>query len=158
MMAMRLRILTLLPFALLAAAIWWVPLDGFAAAPATRQVTIRASQFAFDPPVLYVNRGDPVVVTLQSSDVVHGLYLDGYGINVRVEPGLPQHIEFVADKTGKFRYRCPVSCGSLHPFMVGELVVSPNDMFARALGLTALTVLATLAFLRHFPTAVPADA
>jgi cytochrome c oxidase subunit 2 len=150
------RILTLLPFILLAGAVWWMPLDGLAAPPSTRQVTIRASQFAFDPPVLRVNRGDRVVVTLQSSDVVHGLYLDGYGINVRVEPGLSKHIEFVADKTGKFRYRCPVSCGSLHPFMVGELVVAPNDMFARALGLTALAVLATLVFLRRFPAGHPA--
>ena len=75
-MAVSKRILTLLPFLVLALVVAWLPLDSLAAAPTTRQVTIRASQFAFDPPVLHVNRGDRVIITLQAMDVVHGWYLD----------------------------------------------------------------------------------
>jgi plastocyanin len=103
MMAKRLA--ALLPFAALAVAILAAPLDLFAAAPVTRQVTLKAGQFAFDPPTLHVNRGDRVVIILQSSDVVHGLYVDGYGVSARVEPGRSERVEFVADKAGAFRYR-----------------------------------------------------
>lgn len=148
---MRKRLLTLLPLALVALGVLFVPLDMFAVTPVTRQFTVQASQFAFDPPTLRVNRGDRVVITLEATDVVHGLYLDEYDVNVRVEPGLSKQIEFVAEKTGKFRYRCSVSCGSLHPFMIGELVVMPNDAFARAVGLTLVAVLAALVYLWRFP-------
>jgi cytochrome c oxidase subunit 2 len=118
-------------------------------------VTLTAEQFAFDAPVLQVNRGDRVILTLQASDVVHGFYLDGYNIETRVEPGLSQQVEFVADRVGKFRYRCSVSCGTLHPFMIGELVVGPNLVFARAVGLTLVAVTATLFYLRRFPPREP---
>ena len=113
-------------------------------------MTIEADQFAFDPPVLRVNRGDRVRLTLQAADVVHGFYLDGYGIETRVEPGISQQVEFVADRVGKFRYRCSVSCGTLHPFMIGELVVGPNLTYARAVGLTLVVMGATLFYLWRF--------
>lgn len=151
---LRKRLLILLPFLLLAGGVWLIPLDWLAAAPQTRQVTLTASQFAFDPPVLHVNRGDRVILTLQAADVVHGLYLDGYDIRARVEPGLPKQLEFVADRSGKFRYRCSVSCGTLHPFMIGELVVAPNDTWIRAAALTLLTAVGMLVYLRYSPTGI----
>jgi len=146
---MRTR-LYLFPFAALALIVLFLPLP-FSTAPVTHQVTMTAEQFAFDPAVLRVNRGDRVVLTLQAADVVHGFYLDGYDVDVRVEPGVSQRIEFVADRPGKFRYRCAVACGSLHPFMIGELVVSPNLPFMRAVGLTLVALAATLFYLWRFP-------
>jgi cytochrome c oxidase subunit 2 len=126
-------------------------------APVTHHVTMTADQFAFDPPVLQVNRGDRVLLTLQAADVVHGFYLDGYGIETRVEPGISQQVEFTADRVGKYRYRCSVSCGTLHPFMIGELVVTPNLPFARALGLTLVVLGATLFYLKRFPPREPGE-
>jgi cytochrome c oxidase subunit 2 len=134
----------LIPFVLLGLAVLLVPLDKASGAPKTHEVTVKASQFAFDPPVLHVNRGDRVVLTLQAADVVHGLYLDGYGVTMRAEPGMSRQVEFVADQAGKFRYRCSVSCGNLHPFMIGELIVAPNGMYWRATALTLIAVGATL--------------
>jgi heme/copper-type cytochrome/quinol oxidase subunit 2 len=116
-----------------------------------------AEQFAFDPPVLRVNRGDRVLLTLQANDVVHGFYLDGYGVETRVEPGISQQVEFVADRVGKYRYRCSVSCGTLHPFMIGELIVNPNLTFARAVGLTLVVLAATLLYFRRFPPREPGE-
>ena len=144
------RYLTLLPFVGLALAILFLPIPALAQ-PATHHVTVTMEQFVFDPPVLHINQGDRVILTLQATDVVHGFYLDGYGLDTRVEPGISQRIEFVADQTGKFRYRCSVSCGTLHPFMIGEMVVGPNMVFIRTIGLVLVALVATLVYLWRFP-------
>lgn len=147
---MRTRLLSLSPFVGLALLVLLVPLP-VTASPTTHQVTLTAEQFAFDPPVLHVNQGDRIQLTLQAADVTHGFYLDGYNLDTRIEPGISQHVEFSAGQPGKFRYRCSVSCGSLHPFMTGELVVNPNWPFIRTLGLTLVVVAATLFYLWRFP-------
>ncbi len=149
---MRTRLLSLLPFAGLAIALLLLPTSPLAA-PVTHRITLTAAQFAFDPPVLHVNQGDRVIITLQAADVAHGFYLDGYGLETRVEPGVTQQVEFVANRAGEFRYRCAVSCGALHPFMIGELVVSPNLTFVRAVGLMVVALAATLFYLWRFPPA-----
>ena len=143
-------LLVLLPFVGLALAIMFLPMPLWTE-PVTHHITMTAHQFAYDPPVLRVNRGDRIRLTLRATDVVHGFYLDGYDLEARLEPGLSQQVEFVADRAGKFRYRCSVSCGSLHPFMIGELVVGPNLVFARAVGLALVALAATLYYLWRFP-------
>jgi len=59
--------------------------------------------------------GDHVTIDLVSTDVVHGLYLDGYDLNVTADPGQTATLSFVADRSGSFRFRCSVTCGALHP-------------------------------------------
>lgn len=135
-----------LPVLALMLAVWLVPLPG-AAHATTREITLDATQFAFAPGRVHVNQGDRVVITLTASDVVHGFYLDGYGLERRVEPGVAQRIEFVADKAGKFRYRCAVNCGSLHPFMIGELVVESNTPYWRAVGVMLVMAAGMLVYL-----------
>lgn len=148
MIGARYRIL--LPFVALALLVWLTPLP-VSATPVTHHITLTASQFAFDPPVLRINQGDRVRLTLRAADVVHGFYLDGYNVQQRVEPGIAQELEFVADRAGKFRYRCSVSCGALHPFMIGELVVGPNLPFIRTVALLLVAVAGTLVYLWRFP-------
>ena len=109
-----------------------LPLPTGAAAAGAHEITLDARMFAFEPGRLRVNQGDRVTVILHSTDVVHGLYIDGYDVDIIAEPGRPAQASFVADKLGKFRYRCSVSCGAMHPFMIGELIVGPNLPFARA--------------------------
>jgi len=136
----------LLPFGLLALVLLAIPLPG-AHAATTRHITLDARQFEFAPGRVHVNQGDRVVIKLTASDVVHGFYLDGYGLDTRVTPGVSQQIEFVADRAGKFRYRCAVNCGPLHPFMIGELVVDSNTPFWRSIGLVLLAAVGMLAYL-----------
>jgi heme/copper-type cytochrome/quinol oxidase subunit 2 len=128
--------------------VWmWLPLPHTAGA-STRHIKINAEGFAYTPGRIDVHQGDPVVVTLSSTNVVHGFYLDGYGIDERVTPGIEQVITFKADKTGKFRYHCSVPCGSLHPFMLGEIVVNPNKPFVKSAGLVLLALAGMLAYIR----------
>ncbi len=129
--------------------------------PATvtdHDITITARQYAYEPHRIVVNSGDQIRLRLISRDVVHGFFLEGHDIEAEVQPGKltfklrhPSYEEtfrevedvvFTAGRPGKYRYRCSVTCGTLHPFMLGELVVRPNSVFyAGAIGAGAVLVL-----------------
>jgi heme/copper-type cytochrome/quinol oxidase subunit 2 len=128
-----------------------------------RTFDIKARQYAFDPPRICVDQGDEVHIRLASLDVVHGFFLEGYDVDALIEPGKAKfkmrhpskgedykevkEIVFRATRRGKFRYRCSHTCGTLHPFMQGELIVRPNYLFLAAVGGTAGIVLATFVVL-----------
>jgi heme/copper-type cytochrome/quinol oxidase subunit 2 len=120
------------------------PLPVMGAAPQERHVTISARSFAFAPGTVRVNRGDRVIVDLESTDAVHGLYVDGYSVATQAEPGRPGQLTFVADRSGAFRFRCNVACGNLHPFMIGKLVVGPNLIWLRAIAGTLITAVGAM--------------
>ncbi len=125
-----------------------VPIPAFGE-PQTHHLSVDAAEFAYSPARVEVRRGDVVHLTLTASDVVHGFYLDGYDIEERVEPGTSTTFSFTADRTGKFRYRCSVACGPLHPFMIGELVVEPNEPLWRGSAIAVLAVGAAIAGARR---------
>ncbi|CAG0969495.1 cytochrome c oxidase subunit 2 [Planctomycetaceae bacterium] len=114
------------------------------AGPAERHFRIEANSFQYTPEAIQVSSGDHVTIDLVSTDVVHGLYLDGYDLNVTADPGQTATLSFVADRAGSFRFRCSVTCGALHPFMIGKLNVGPNDLLWRAIGLGMLALVAGL--------------
>ena len=126
----------------LAGAVLFLPLPGFTTpAPVERNFHIQASRFEYSPGVLQVNPGDRVTIELEAADVMHGLSIDGYNLAVSAEPGQTARLSFVADRQGSFRFSCTVTCGNLHPFMIGKLQVGQNMLLARA-GLLALVALA----------------
>jgi cytochrome c oxidase subunit 2 len=102
-------------------------------------IEIMAKKFSYTPKTIKVKRGDSVTIRLISEDVTHGIYLDGYGLETRAHPGQDGSISFVADKTGRFAFRCSVTCGEFHPYMVGFLVVDPNSrLYGFAAGILVL--------------------
>ena len=117
------------------------PLPITAAPPQERHLTVSARSFAFEPGTVRVNRGDTVTIQLEATDVVHGLYVDGYGVSTQAEPGRPTSLTFVANRAGAFRMRCSITCGDLHPFMIGKLVVGPNVTWLRAVAATLITAI-----------------
>lgn len=120
--------------------------------PQERTFTVTAHKYAYEPSVLRVNRGDRVHIRLLAKDVTHGFYVEGYDLDAKARPDDPdfwvrrpsqgkdyeqvQEISFVANRSGKFRYRCSMTCGYMHPFMQGELIVSPNSLFSTSIGLS----------------------
>jgi len=116
----------------------FAPLPVQSIAPQERIFRIEAGQFAYSPSELKVNPGDTVTIQLVSTDVVHGLYVDGYDISVDADPGQTATLAFIADKPGSFRFRCNVTCGAMHPFMIGKLNVGSNNWLFRSIGLIAL--------------------
>ena len=118
-------------------------------APASRTFKINAGQFSYEPSELKVNSGDTVTIELVSTDVVHGLYVDGYDVSVEADPGQTVSLTFVADKPGSFRFRCNVTCGAMHPFMIGKLNVGSNDWLFRSIGLAFLAFIGTLILVKQ---------
>ena len=126
-----------------------------------RVVHMTARQYAFDPPVIRARLGDVLRIRLKTLDIVHGFYLEGYDVNLRVRPNTekmelsrpsrqdlePERIEelvIVANRAGKFNYRCSFVCGTMHPLMVGRLIVGPNRLLRSGIGLTIGMLLAML--------------
>ncbi|MHC4585385.1 MAG: cupredoxin domain-containing protein [Planctomycetota bacterium] len=116
----------------------------------TKDFYIKARQYAYEPPKITVNKGDEVHIKLASLDVIHGFFLEGHDIDAQIEPGVQKfklrhpsqgrefvdvnEIVFTADRPGKFRFRCSHTCGTMHPFMQGELIVKPNYPFLAGAG------------------------
>lgn len=129
-------------------------------APSSRSILIHARRYAYDPPVISAAVGDTLRLTMVSDDVVHGFSLDGHGIDVHIHPVAPvmrlqdpmspqgwrpvDEVTVVTDKSGKFSYRCSNTCGPLHPFMQGTLIVGPNRPLRAALGAAAGMLLSVI--------------
>lgn len=119
-------------------------------APITREITIKARQYAYDPSIIHVNKGDTLRIKLVSLDVMHGFFVEGYDIDAHVSANQKgfklrhpsqgdkwtdvEELVLIASRTGKFRYRCSHTCGTMHPFMLGELIVEPNIVYHAGVG------------------------
>ena len=138
------RFSLLLSFAVAGLVVAFAPLPVQSIAPQERTFRIDARQYAYSPPEIDVNPGDTVTIQLMSDDVVHGLYIDGYDISVEADPGQTATLTFVADKPGSFRFRCNVTCGAMHPFMIGKLTIGTNHWLYRSIGLAALAIVVVM--------------
>jgi cytochrome c oxidase subunit 2 len=94
-----------------------------------KEYNIKLERFKYTPEVIKVNKGDRVRLNIDSVDVEHGFYLDGYDIDELIPEKGFKTVEFVATRSGAFRFRCSTTCGPFHPFMVGKMVVGPNFNF-----------------------------
>jgi polyferredoxin len=124
---------------------------------ARRHISIDAKRFGYTPSRVKVNKGDMVILRFSSADVSHGLHLDGYPIDLIARKGVMfqrniwqsnkdhhemdwnrvSSVKFVAGRSGKFIFRCTETCGNLHPFMTGELIVRPNTFYHLYISLSA---------------------
>ncbi len=128
----------------IALAIIFVPFPVGKDAPVERIFYLDARRFQYDPAVLSVNPGDKVTIVLATSDVMHGLSIDGYDLETMAQPTRTGTITFVVDRVGVFRFHCTVVCGNMHPFMTGKLVVGQNTLLLRSIGVLGLAMLAAV--------------
>ena len=85
------------------------------------EIEVEATEYSFEPATIRVKAGDVVRIKITNvGNIFHTFTIDEFNINVRLNPGQSETIEFVADKTGTFTIYCiphkPLG-------MVGDLVI-----------------------------------
>jgi polyferredoxin/heme/copper-type cytochrome/quinol oxidase subunit 2 len=134
----------------------------------THTLSLEAKKYGYSPSRIIVNKGDKIVLKPTSLDATHGFLLDGHPIEFIMRKGAAflkytwqdedgklqadwdrvSEVEFVADKAGKFTFRCTQTCGNLHPFMTGELIVKPNYPYYLFISLSIWLVFSLLVYFR----------
>jgi nitrous-oxide reductase len=83
----------------------------------------------YKPERVELKAGDHVIwhVTSleQTRDATHGFAISGYNINLSLEPGETQTVEFDATMPGTYTYYCTEFCSALHLEMLGYMLVEP---------------------------------
>jgi nitrous-oxide reductase len=83
----------------------------------------------YNPEHVEINQGDHVIWHLTSlertPDATHGFAIPGYNINLSLEPGETQTVEFDAHQAGTFAFYCTEFCSALHLEMLGYFLVKP---------------------------------
>jgi len=93
-------------------------------------VYMSAVRSHFTPDIIRVKQGDKVFLHItsqeQADDATHGFALDSYNINLSLEPGEHDDVEFIADAAGVFPMYCTEFCSALHLEMAGYFLVEPK--------------------------------
>jgi nitrous-oxide reductase len=81
----------------------------------------------YTPEHVEIQKGDHVIWHMtnleRARDATHGFAISGYNINLSLEPGETQTIEFDATMAGTFTYYCTEFCSALHLEMLGYMLV-----------------------------------
>lgn len=80
---------------------------------------------------LHIPEGKPVLIQLQSLDVIHSFYLPFLRVKQDAVPGLIVQVWFQATKTGKYEIACAELCGIMHYAMRGELFIHTQDDYGK---------------------------
>jgi cytochrome c oxidase subunit II len=84
----------------------------------TQHIEITASRFSFEPNEITIKKGDPVTITLRSTDVTHGLVIQDLGIRTEVKKGQAEDLTLTPETAGTFEGKCAHFCGKGHASMV----------------------------------------
>ncbi|MFQ6125019.1 MAG: hypothetical protein ACE5R6_10520 [Candidatus Heimdallarchaeota archaeon] len=122
-----------------------------------RIIELIAYQFGWDPEKITVQVGETIIFRVTANDTAHGFYIDGKDIFLDVFPFQVVDTEpILFDRPGKFKIRCSLPCGPLHPFMVADLIVEPNYPFYIFIGSTmVLTVGSVLTLQKNSSSGSP---
>jgi cytochrome c oxidase subunit 2 len=78
---------------------------------------------------LFVPQGKPVILDLQSLDVIHSFYVPAFRLKQDVIPGRKKTIWFIANSPGVYDIFCAEYCGLQHSSMLSSVKVLPEQDF-----------------------------
>lgn len=93
----------------------------------TPTIEVRLSRFAFSPERIEVPLGEPVRLSVVSTDGTHGFQIKALGLNARIPAGeRTTAVELTPKEAGTFEITCSEYCGSGHRRMRASLIVRPD--------------------------------
>jgi len=113
-----------------------------AATEGVQVIAVNAKKYEFDPSPIRVKQGTRVQLKITATDHAHGFKIADIADGAdpggkpglvfsspqdcrKIEEGKTETVEFVAQTTGTYSFRCCVHCGWHHRGMKGELIVEP---------------------------------
>jgi cytochrome c oxidase subunit 2 len=78
---------------------------------------------------LVVPLGQPVIMRLQSKDVLHSFFVPAFRVKQDAVPGRYNYVWFEATELGEFPLYCAEYCGSKHSRMLGKVTVVSQEDF-----------------------------
>ncbi len=86
-------------------------------------IKITAKNFEYNPNVIKIKAGVPVVFEFTSLDRVHGFTVpDLGGVRLTIEPGKINRVTILAPKAGTYEFHCDIFCGDGHEGMTGKII------------------------------------
>ncbi|MCU4801917.1 TAT-dependent nitrous-oxide reductase [Halobacteria archaeon HArc-gm2] len=90
---------------------------------------VKRNEYAF--PEIRVQEGDEVTITATNvettSDIVHGMAIPEYDIDLALVPQDTREVTFTADEPGVYWAYCSYFCSALHLEMRSRLIVEPSE-------------------------------
>ena len=84
---------------------------------APKHIDVVAKRFEYQPAEVTLKKGEPVVISLKSTDVAHGIKFKELNLQAKIDKGGTGELAFTPDKTGDFVGHCSIFCGSGHGSM-----------------------------------------
>ncbi len=95
----------------------------------TVEIWMSAVRSHYTPERVNVRKGDKVIWHItnieRAKDATHGFGLPYFNVNLSIEPGETQTVEFIADRSGVYPFYCTEFCSALHLEMTGYFMVKP---------------------------------
>jgi cytochrome c oxidase subunit II len=83
----------------------------------SKRINIVEKRFSYEPSEITLKKGEPVILTLNSEDVTHGLAIEELGVKTEVKKGQADEVALTPSETGTFVGKCSHFCGRGHGSM-----------------------------------------
>jgi len=87
------------------------------------EVVLLGFAWAFEPREIRIPAGSEVTFIATSTDVIHGLHVEGSRVNMMLIPGQVARNTYRFDEPGTYQMVCHEFCGTGHHIMSGEVIV-----------------------------------
>ncbi len=91
--------------------------------PGAYEVVMIGKAWVFEPAEVRVPAGTAITFTATSSDVLHGLHVDGTRLNMMLVPGQVSQNTYRFEEPGRYLILCHEYCGAGHHTMYGTVIV-----------------------------------
>jgi heme/copper-type cytochrome/quinol oxidase subunit 2 len=93
-------------------------------APAVKEIAIKAKKYDFTPNKIDIPVNTSVRFAITAEDHDHGFEIEGVKDScVKIPKGETKTVDYRADKTGTFKFKCCDLCGIGHGGMKGQFTV-----------------------------------